>query len=215
MCCVSSDADYNEVMRVFREDMYTRIPVFEGGEQDNIIGLINVKDLVLIQDKDNFKIKDCLRKAYYTYEYKKTADLLMEMRERSQNVAFVLSEYGTTVGMITLEDLLEEIVGEIRDEYDSGEDELIRHVGGNKYLVEGNMKLDDINDALGTELDSEDYDSIGGLMIEKLDRLPGYGETVTLDNGITLTARGIKRNRITKVLLTANTVAKEDEKETL
>ena len=215
MCCVSSDADYNEVMRVFREDMYTRIPVYEGGEQDNIIGLINVKDLVLIQDKDNFKIKDCLRKAYYTYEYKKTADLLMEMRERSQNVAFVLSEYGTTVGMITLEDLLEEIVGEIRDEYDSDEDELIRHVGGNKYLVEGNVKLDDINDALGTELDSEDYDSIGGLMIEKLDRLPGYGETVTLDNGITLTARGIKRNRITKVLLTANTVAKEDEKETL
>jgi len=215
MCCVSSDADYNEVMRVFREDMYTRIPVYEGGEQDNIIGLINVKDLVLIQDKESFKIKDCLRKAYYTYEYKKTADLLMEMREKSQNVAFVLSEYGTTVGMITLEDLLEEIVGEIRDEYDSDEDELIKHVGGRKYLVEGNMKLDDINDALGTKLDSEDYDSIGGLMIEKLDRLPGYGETVTLDDGTVLTARGIKRNRITKVLLTASNVAEEDKKETL
>ena len=215
MCCVSSDADYNEVMKAFREDMYTRIPVYEGGEQDNIIGLINVKDLVLIQDKENFKIKDCLRKAYYTYEYKKTADLLMEMREKSQNVAFVLSEYGTTVGMITLEDLLEEIVGEIRDEYDSDEDELIKHVGGRKYLVEGNMKLDDINDALGTKLDSEDYDSIGGLMIEKLDRLPGYGETVTLDDGTTLTARGIKRNRITKVLLTVNNVTEEDKKETL
>ena len=215
MCCVSSDADFNEVMKVFREDMYTRIPVFEGSEQDNIIGLINVKDLVLIQDKDNFKIKDYLRKAYYTYEYKKTADLLMEMREKSQNVAFVLSEYGTTVGMITLEDLLEEIVGEIRDEYDSDEDELIKNVGGRKYLVEGNMKLDDINDALGTDLDSEDYDSIGGLMIENLDRLPGYGETVTLDSGITLTARGIKRNRITKVLLTVGAVPEEDKKETL
>jgi CBS domain containing-hemolysin-like protein len=215
MCCVSSDADFNEVMRVFREDMYTRIPVFDGSEQDNIIGLINVKDLVLIQDKENFKIKDYLRKAYYTYEFKKTADLLMEMREKSQNVAFVLSEYGTTVGMITLEDLLEEIVGEIRDEYDSDEDELIKNVGGRKYLVEGNMKLDDINDALGTNLDSEDYDSIGGLMIENLDRLPGYGETVTLDSGITLTARGIKRNRITKVLLTVNAVPEEDKKETL
>nr|WP_297704643.1 hemolysin family protein [uncultured Butyrivibrio sp.] len=214
MSCVSSDADYSEVMRTFKEDMYTRIPVFEGNEQDNIIGLINVKDLILIKDKENFKITDYIRKAYYTYEYKKTADLLMEMREKSQNVAFVLSEYGTTVGMITLEDLLEEIVGEIRDEYDSDEDELIKDLGDNKYLVEGNMKLDDINDALGTDFDSEDYDSIGGLMIENLDRLPRYGEMVTLDNGITLTARAIKRNRITKVLLTGVVNNSKNEEKT-
>ena len=211
MSCVSSDADYSEVMRAFKEDMYTRIPVYDGTDQDNVIGLINVKDLILIKDKENFKIKDNLRKAYYTYEYKKTADLLMEMREKAQNVAFVLSEYGTCVGMITLEDLLEEIVGEIRDEYDLDEAELIKELGSNRYLVEGNMKLTDINDALGTELASEDYDSIGGLMIVNLDRLPRYGETVTLDSGITLTARGIKRNRITKVLLVVN----EAEKETL
>ena len=215
MSCVSSDADYNEVMRIFKDDMYTRIPVYEGNEQDNIIGLINVKDLILIKDKENFKIRDYIRKAYYTYEYKKTADLLVEMRENTKNVAFVLSEYGSTVGMITLEDLLEEIVGEIRDEYDSDEAELIKNVGGKKYLVEGNMKLTDINDALGTELSSEDYDSIGGLMIENLDRLPRYGETVTLDNGITLTARGIKRNRITKVLMTANVEQPKGQKETL
>ncbi len=214
MSCVSSDADYSEVMRTFKEDMYTRIPVFEGNEQDNIIGLINVKDLILIKDKENFKITDYIRKAYYTYEYKKTADLLMEMREKSQNVAFVLSEYGTTVGMITLEDLLEEIVGEIRDEYASDEDELIQDLGDNKYLVEGNMKLDDINDALGTDFDSEDYDSIGGLMIENLDRLPRYGERVTLDNGITLTARAIKRNRITKVLLTGVVNNSKNEEKT-
>lgn len=212
MSCVSSDADYSEVMRAFKEDMYTRIPVYDGTDQDNIIGLINVKDLILVKDKENFKIQDHLRKAYYTYEYKKTADLLMEMREKTQNVAFVLSEYGTTVGMITLEDLLEEIVGEIRDEYDLDEAELIKDLGGNRYLVEGNMKLTDINDALGTEFASEDYDSIGGLMIENLDRLPRYGETVTLDSGITLTARGIKRNRITKVLMVVN---KPKEEETL
>ena len=137
----------------------------------------------------------------------------MEMRERSHNVAFVLSEYGTCVGMITLEDLLEEIVGEIRDEYDSDEAQLIKDLGGNRYLVEGNMKLDDINDALGTELDSEDYDSIGGLMIENLDRLPGYGETVTLDDGTTLTARGIKRNRITKVLMVVPERQTKEEKD--
>lgn len=202
MSCISTDATYNEVMKVFKEDMYTRIPVYEGNEQDNIIGLINVKDLLLLDEKENFEVKKHLRKAYYTYEFKKTADLLVEMREKSQNVAFVLSEYGATVGMITLEDLLEEIVGEIRDEYDSDEINHIKNVGLRRYLVEGNMKLDDINDELKTELDSEDYDSIGGLMIEALDRLPGYGEMVTLENGITLTARGIKGNRITKVLIT-------------
>ena len=213
MSCVSSEATYDEVMKIFKEEMYTRIPVYEGNEQDNIIGLINIKDLILIEDTDNFRISDNLRKAYYTYEFKKTADLLMEMRERSHNVAFVLSEYGTCVGMITLEDLLEEIVGEIRDEYDSDEAQLIKDLGGNRYLVEGNMKLDDINDALGTELDSEDYDSIGGLMIENLDRLPGYGETVTLDDGTTLTARGIKRNRITKVLMVVPERQTKEEKD--
>ncbi len=211
MSCVSTEADYSEVMKIFKENMYTRIPVYEGGDQDNVIGLINVKDLILLEDKENFRIKDHLRKAYYTYEYKKTADLLVEMREKSQNVAFVLSEYGATVGMITLEDLLEEIVGEIRDEYDSDEINLIKNIGGRRYLVEGNMKLDDINDELGTELDSEDYDSIGGLMIEALDRLPGHGETVTLDNGITLTARGVKGNRITKVLITVNSPTEEGD----
>ena len=216
MSCISTEASFDEVMKIFKENMYTRIPVYDGGDQDNIIGLINVKDLILLEDKENFKIRDHLRKAYYTYEFKKTADLLVEMREKSQNVAFVLSEYGATVGMITLEDLLEEIVGEIRDEYDSDEINLIKNIGGRRYLVEGNMKLDDINDELGTDLDSEDYDSIGGLMIEALDRLPGHGETVTLDDGTTLTARGVKGNRITKVLITVTAPAdeeKENEKE--
>lgn len=200
MSCVSADAEYHEVMRVFKQEMYTRIPVYEDN-QDNIIGLINIKDMVLVSDKDNFKIRDYLREAYYTYEYKKTADLLVEMRKNAQNVAFVLSEYGSTVGMITLEDLLEEIVGEIRDEYDSDEEEQIRELGGGRFLIEGNMKLDDINDALGTAFASDDYDSIGGLMIECLDRLPRGGETTRLDNGVELTASAIKRNRITDVLV--------------
>ena len=200
MSCVSADAEYHEVMRVFKQEMYTRIPVYEDN-QDNIIGLINIKDMVLVSDKDNFKIRDYLREAYYTYELKKTADLLLEMRKNAQNVAFVLSEYGATVGMITMEDLLEEIVGEIRDEYDSDEEEQIKELGGGRFLVEGNMKLDDINDALGTAFESDDYDSIGGLMIENLDRLPRGGETTKLPNGVELTASAIKRNRITDVLV--------------
>ncbi|MBQ7680340.1 MAG: HlyC/CorC family transporter [Butyrivibrio sp.] len=200
MSCVEADAEYHEVMRIFRQDMYTRIPVYEDN-RDNIIGLVNVKDLLLVQDRDSFHARDVLRGALYTYEYKKTADLMLEMREKAQNVAFVLSEYGATVGMITLEDLLEEIVGEIRDEYDSDEEELIKEIGEGRYLIEANQKLDDINDVCGTNLHSEDYDSIGGLMIEQLDRLPRGGESVTLEDGTVLTARGIKRNRITKVAL--------------
>jgi CBS domain containing-hemolysin-like protein len=125
-----------------------------------------------------------------------------EMRAKAYNVAFVLSEYGTTVGMITLEDLLEEIVGEIRDEYDQDEALQIRDLGDGKYLIEGAMKLDDINNALHTEFESEDYDSIGGLMIGQLDRLPYNREVVKLDNGIALAVRGIRQHRIMKVLMT-------------
>lgn len=201
MASIDEAASYDEVMALFRECMYTRIPVYKE-DKDHIIGLINIKDLILITGQENFHITDILREAYYTYEYKKTADLLMEMREKRVNVTFVLNEYGSTVGMITLEDLLEEIVGEIRDEYDEDEEELIREIEERTYLVEGSMKLDDINDELGTSLDSEDYDTIGGLMIENLDRLPEDEETITLENGITLQVKGINQNRIVNVLMT-------------
>jgi len=201
MISVNQDMDYDEVLSVFKEYMYTRLPVYED-DKDNVIGIINIKDFILLTEKENFHIKDIMREAYYTYEYKKTADLMIEMREITANVAFVLNEYGATVGMITLEDLLEEIVGEIRDEYDADEEELIQQIEDNVYLVEGSMKLDDINDALDTSLGSEDYDSIGGLIIQYLDRLPEDEETIQTDDGITLQVKGISHNRISKVLMT-------------
>ena len=209
MSCVDAGASLNEVMEIFREDMYTRLPVYEDNP-DNIIGVINIKDMVFIDDKKPFHVKEHMRDAYYTYELKKTSALMMEMRQQGFNIALVLDEYGQTVGMITMEDLLEEIVGEIRDEYDSDEAELIRDLGEGRYLIEANMKLDDINDALHTTLDSEDYDSIGGLMIEALDRLPKNRETVTREDGTQLTARGIRQNRIMKVLLTLPKREEED-----
>ena len=127
----------------------------------------------------------------------------MEIREKSYTIAFVLSEYGATVGMITMEDIIEELVGEIRDEYDADEEELIQETEDGSYLVEGGMKLDDINDALDTDMESEDYDSVGGLMIEKLERLPEDNEQILLEeSGITLQAVGVKDNRILKVLIT-------------
>ena len=209
MVSIGLDMGYEEVLNIFKEYMYTRLPVFEN-DKDNIVGLINIKDFILLSDKEHFQVKDILREAYYTYEYKKTADLMIEMREITANVAFVLNEYGATVGMITLEDLLEEIVGEIRDEYDADEEELIQQIDGHTYLVEGGMKLDDINDALDISLHSEDYDSIGGLIIEHLDRLPEADETIITDDGITLQVKEINQNRIKKVSMTLPEETGED-----
>ncbi len=212
MATVSREAGYDEVLELFRECMYTRIPVYHE-DKDNIIGIINIKDFILVDDREQFKISDIMREAYYTYEYKKTADLLIEMREKRINVSFVLNEYGAAVGMITLEDLLEEIVGEIRDEYDEDEEELIQQMGDRAYLVEGSMKLSDINDELGTMFSSEDYDSIGGLIIENLDRLPKDGETIETEQGVMLTVQGVNQNRIAKVLMALPEKKAEEDKE--
>lgn len=201
MTTIPLEASYQEVLATFQDSMFTRLPVYDG-DQDHIVGLINIKDFILVKDTEKFQIKKILREAYYTYEYKKVSDLLMEIREKSYTLAFVLSEYGATVGMITMEDIIEELVGEIRDEYDADEAELIQKTENGDYLVEGGMKLDDINDALETSMKSEDYDSIGGLMIEQLERLPEDGESILLEeSGITLKAVGVQDNRIRKVLI--------------
>ncbi len=200
MTAVSVAASYEEVMALFKKTMYTRIAVYEDAP-DNMIGFIHMKDFFFVRDSSRFKIKKILRDVHYTYERKKTSDLLMEMREKATSFAIVLDEYGSAVGMITMEDLLEEIVGEIRDEYDADEAELIKKTGDNTYLIVAGMKLDDINDALGLSLESEDYDSLGGMMIDRLERLPVNNESIVLENGITLQARGIYQNRIRKILL--------------
>ena len=209
MTTIPLTTTYQELLSTFQSCMFTRIPVYDD-DPDHIIGMVNIKDFILVKDKEKFSLKKILREAYYTYEYKKVSDLLMEIREKSCNIAFVLSEYGATVGMITMEDMIEELVGEIRDEYDADEEELIQETEEGQYLVEGGMKLNDINDALNIDLDSEDYDSVGGLMLEQLDRLPQDQETIVLENGISLQACGVQDNRIVKVLIT---LPPEDEPE--
>ncbi len=200
MTTVDVNAAYDELLAIFSGSMYTRIPVYEN-EIDNIIGFVNVKDFLLVTDKSAFQIRDIIREGYYTYEYKGTADLLLEMRRITSNVALVLNEYGATVGMITIEDLLEEIVGEIRDEYDEDEAELLKKLDDFKYEVGGSMKLSDINDALNTTFESEDYDSIGGIMIELLDRFPTEGEEVVTEDGVSITATKVDNNRIETVVI--------------
>ncbi len=212
MTTIDVNATYEELLTLFRESMYSRIPVYEN-EVDNMIGIVIVKDFLLVENKENFKIRDILREVYYTYEYKKTADLLLEMRLITTNVALVLNEYGATVGMITVEDLLEEIVGEIRDEYDADEAELFKKTGDYEYEVGGSFKLDDINDVLETKFDSEDYDSIGGIMIELLDRFPSEGEFVFTQDNIKLTAKKVDKNRIETVTILLPEPGKEAQDE--
>lgn len=197
MTFVDVDASYQELIDIFREEKYTRIPVYED-TTDNVIGIINMKDLLLLDDRENFNIRNFLRQPLYTYEFKKTSELMIEMRQTFNNIVIVLDEYGSTAGLITLEDMLEEIVGEIRDEYDEEEEESLVEVNPGEYLVEGSIKLDDLNDWLGLSLESEDYDSIGGLVIGLLDHLPDEGEEVTCE-GIRLVVEKVDKNRIESI----------------
>lgn len=201
MTCISIDSTYDEIIDVFREDKYTRLPVYEDSV-DNVVGIINVKDLLLCDDKSKFSVKNILRKPYYTYEFKKTSELMEELKKTSNNFTIVIDEYGSTVGMITLEDLLEEIVGEIRDEYDYDEVDDIIRLADNEYVLSGMARLDDIEEYIKLpEFEEEhesDYDSISGLIIDMLHRLPVEGDEVLLKN-IRLVVEECDKNRITKV----------------
>lgn len=208
------ESTYEELIEIFREDKFTRLPVFEE-TTDNVIGTINMKDLLLYDNTKEFHICDILREAYFTYEYKNISELLVEMREASFNIAIVLDEYGETAGLITLEDILEEIVGEIHDEYDDNEEDFIKEVGEREYIIEGSMNLDDLNDRLDLTLESEDYDSLGGFIIEHLDRLPEEGDSVTTEDGIRLVVEKLDKNRIESVhaYLTEPTDEEDEENE--
>ena len=192
------NSSYEDLIGLFREEKHTRFPVYEE-TTDNIIGIVNVKDLLLTDQKD-FTLRKILRDAYFTYEYKKTSELLMEMKENSVSFAVVLDEYGATSGIITLEDLVEEIVGDIHDEYDvEEEDDLTEIIPGKEYLALGSARLDDLDEVLHLNIESDDYDSIGGYIIEQLDRFPEKGESVTTQSGIRLVVDKIERNRIESV----------------
>ena len=216
MCFLKLDATYEDFMEIYREEKFTRIPVYEE-TRDNVIGILNVKDLILYDKDQEFHVKDFLREAYYTYEFKNTSELMMEMRKNSISIAIVLDEYGATAGLVTLEDLLEEIVGDIRDEFDEAEAEEVQQLGEQEYLVEGACKLEDLNDMIGLGIESEDYDSIGGIVIDALQHLPSEGEEVTLENGTRLVVEKIDKNRIEKVhiyLPEPKTEEDEDDSET-
>ena len=193
------ESSYEELIDIFREHKFTRLPVYEE-TTDNVIGTINMKDLLLYNHKEDFHIREFLREAYFTYEHKVVSELLVEMREASYNIAIVLDEYGETAGLITLEDILEEIVGEIHDEYDEyEEDELLTRINDFEYVLEGSISLDDLDDRLELKLESEEYDSLGGFIIENLDRHPEVGDEITTERGLRLVVDSLNKNRVEKV----------------
>lgn len=198
MTLADVNTGYDDIIELFRETKYTRIPIYEGNP-DNVIGILNIKDLILSQHND-FNIRAIMRKPFFTYEHKNTSELFNVMQRSSHSISIVLDEYGSTAGMITTEDLLEEIVGEIRDEYDTDETDPFIKVGHYSYLVDGSYKLDDLNDSLNLKFTSQDNDSIGGFIIEKLDRFPDIGEQFDIDN-VHFKIERASSNRIELVLI--------------
>ena len=200
MTFVQADATYQEVLDIFRQDMFTRLPVYEDST-DNVIGIINMKDFLLQNDTPEFSIRNLLREPYFTYEHKNTADLFLEMRKSSISLAIVLDEYGVTAGLITLEDLLEEIVGEIRDEYDADEEDDITRISDREFYVLGSANLNDVSEALSLHFTSDDYDTIGGYCLGLLDHLPEKNEIILTDNNILIRIDRMEKNRIERIYI--------------
>lgn len=194
----NSNLTYQELLKCYSKEKFTRMPVYTES-RDNIIGIINLKDLFFYQgSKKDFKITDVMREPYFTYEYKKISELFFEMKQESIPMAIVLDEYGATSGILTIEDLIEEIVGEIRDEYDANEEDEITRIDDSNFLLLGVAKLDDVNEKLGIQIESEDYDSIAGHVINLLDHFPDAGEKV-IDQFAEYTVIEAGKNRIDKV----------------
>lgn len=191
---------YDELLELFRESHFSRIPVTEE-ETDNVVGIIYLKDLIFYEDKGHFTARDIMREPFFTYENKNTAELLKDMRAASISIAIVLDEYGATAGMISLEDLLEEIVGEIRDEYDANEEEDIRELSENTYLIRGAANLENVCEKLSLPFKSEDSDSFGGYLLELLGHVPEEGEEAKTEDGYLLSVEKMESKSIVSVRL--------------
>lgn len=194
---INKDSSYKEILEIIRKEQFSRIPIYDD-TIDNIVGVLNVKDLI-VQEKNNlqFNVLDYAREPFYTFEFKKIKEVLNEMKKTRNHMAIVLDEYGGTVGIITIEDLIEEIVGDIEDEYDE-HNEIIKVVKEDEYIVDGSAKLDEISDLIGVNMESEELDSVGGLIIEELGRIPEEHEEVIIDH-IKFVVEEVEKNRIKKV----------------
>ncbi|MCM1172961.1 MAG: hemolysin family protein [Clostridium sp.] len=208
------NATYEELVSKFSKETYSRIPIYEDSK-DNVVGLLYIKDLFFYKEKhgtENFDARNVLRKPLFVYEYQKTSQIFADMKTSSVTMAVVLDEYGVTSGIITMEDLIEEIVGEIRDEYDTDEADYIKVISENVYDIDASIKLNDLNDALDIKLTSEDYDSLAGFVIELLDKLPDEGDAAKYKN-LDFKVTKVNRNRVERITLSIEPEKKNDDKE--
>lgn len=214
VCFADVNSTYDELVKIFLTETYSRIPIYEDSK-DNVIGLLYLKDLFFyseLNDMDYFDLRSILRKPLFVYEYQKTSQIFADMKAASVTMAVVLDEYGVTSGIISMEDLVEEIVGEIRDEYDEAENDVIRKVEDNVYDIEASIKLDDLNDAIGTDFHSDHYDSLGGFVIELLDKLPKEGEEADYKN-VHFLVMSVIKNRLERIQVTITPILEENSDE--
>ena len=195
---INIEDTYEEIIELFKSEKLSRMPVYDDSI-DDIIGILNIKDIIFLTSYEvsEFEINKYIREPFFTYEFKKITQLLEEMKLEKSQMAIVVDEYGATAGLITIEDLVEVIVGDIVDEYDEEDDE-IQIIKEDEYIVEGSTRINDVNDLLGAKLESEEFDSIGGYIIGHLKRLPEENEVVEVDN-LKLCIESIEKNRIKKI----------------
>lgn len=195
---VDKNISYKELVEIFEEEKFTRIPVYEDNV-DSIIGIVNIKDIAFLEKekKEMFNVVNYMREPFFTYEFKNVVELLEEMKVEKIQMAIVIDEYGGTAGLITIENLVEEIVGDIGDEFDNEELEIVE-IEEDKYKVKGYTSLMEIKSQIGLSLESEDVDSIAGYIIERLKRFPEQGEELKIDN-IKFTMEEVEKNKINVV----------------
>lgn len=198
---IDVNEDFNAVVKAFGPKKFSRLPVYED-TIDNIIGVLYAKDLFFISEDERkkFNIKKYMRTPIFTYEFIKISDFFKEMQGEQVHMAIALDEYGGVAGIITMEDIIESILGDINDEYDVEDDSEIVFVKDNEYVIKGNVRLEDINETVGTNLESEDFESIGGLILGYLGKLPKTGEVIKYGN-LKFVIEKVDKSRIMKVRL--------------
>lgn len=191
-----AENDLNEAIKNIR---FSRIPVYEDNI-DDIIGVLHIKELAykLLDSNKSFNIRDIMKPAFYAYEYISVVELFKQMRSKNISISIIIDEYGGTSGIVTMEDILEELVGEIDDEYDNEKE--VTKLSDKEYLVDPEMRIDDVNDRFDINIESDKFDSIGGFVLELLDRMPKAKDEVDF-NGIKFIVVNVDRRKITQLMM--------------